>query len=365
MLYSVRDGAPSYAHCNARGDVVGRTDAAGNFTWQASYEAFGMRLSETGSTPERQRANTKDEDPTGLLNEHFRYRDLESGTFLSRDPAGFVDGPNLYAYVMQNPWTAFDPLGLNKVVVSGGVCEDPKKDPERHDSNWKHFVKSAEITISAQKTKLKEGEKIEWMVERTTYEKRGKTDGEDYIKQIEKIATDQGVSLRWFSNKDELVKNINTGEDGKARSGAGLISDFQYFGHGNPGNMMTKFYDPTGLVGASDLSAGRIDRNAFMPGCTAKNYGCNGATQQYNKHEDPSPNGQPSFRDAWQAATGVPMSGLVGKSNYAPTAELGNKEWLNSFNPFSGPTRVPTLPIPGSQNWGPDRGKPSYWVPTE
>lgn len=195
---------------------MAQADQSATLTWTASYEAYGKRTKETGSNQDKQRANSKDEDPTGLLNEGFRYRDIETGVWLSRDPAGFVDGPNLYAYVQQNPWTAFDPLGLNKVVVSGGVCEDPKKDPEQHDSNWKHFVKSAEITMSAQKTKLKEGEKIEWMVERTTYEKRGKTDGEDYIKQIEKIATDQGVSLRWFSNKDELVKNINTGEIGRA-----------------------------------------------------------------------------------------------------------------------------------------------------
>ncbi len=56
--------------------------------------------------------NTKDEDPTGLLNEGFRYRDLETGVFLTADPAGFVDGPNLYTYVKQNPWTSFDPEGL-------------------------------------------------------------------------------------------------------------------------------------------------------------------------------------------------------------------------------------------------------------
>ena len=46
------------------------------------------------------------------LNEGFRYRDLENGVFLSRDPAGFVDGPNVYTYVKQNPWTAWDPEGL-------------------------------------------------------------------------------------------------------------------------------------------------------------------------------------------------------------------------------------------------------------
>lgn len=40
------------------------------------------------------------------------YREPETGVFLTRDPAGFVDGPNLYAYANQNPWTKFDPEGL-------------------------------------------------------------------------------------------------------------------------------------------------------------------------------------------------------------------------------------------------------------
>ena len=49
--------------------------------------------------------NTKEEDPTGLLNEGFRYRDLETGTFITRDPIGntlmmptekwFVDGKSV------------------------------------------------------------------------------------------------------------------------------------------------------------------------------------------------------------------------------------------------------------------------------
>ena len=112
MLYSLRGGTPSYAYSNHRGDVTTRTDGTNNITWQASYEAFGTRTQETGSTQDRQRGNTKDEDPTGLLNEGFRYRDLEAGVFITRDPAGFIDGPNLYTYARQNPWTMFDPLGL-------------------------------------------------------------------------------------------------------------------------------------------------------------------------------------------------------------------------------------------------------------
>lgn len=112
LLYSIRVQGLKYNLSNGRGDIVAQSDASGTLTWTASYEAYGKRTLELGSNEDRQRANTKEEDPTGLLNEGFRYRDLETGVWLSRDPAGFVDGPNLYAYVKQNPWTAFDPDGL-------------------------------------------------------------------------------------------------------------------------------------------------------------------------------------------------------------------------------------------------------------
>ncbi len=102
-----------YNLSNGRGDIVAQTDSSGALTWTASYEAFGKRTKETGQNQDKQRANSKDEDPTGLLNEGFRYRDIETGGWLSRDPAGFVDGPNLYAYVQQNPWSKFDPHGLS------------------------------------------------------------------------------------------------------------------------------------------------------------------------------------------------------------------------------------------------------------
>jgi RHS repeat-associated protein len=112
LLYSVRGGAASMTHSSGRGDVIMRREEGGSVTWQAQYEAFGRRPEEMGVTLDRQRANSKEEDPTGLLNEGFRYRDLETGTFITRDPIGFKDGPNLYTYVKQNPWTKIDPHGL-------------------------------------------------------------------------------------------------------------------------------------------------------------------------------------------------------------------------------------------------------------
>jgi len=132
ILYTLRDGEISVTHSNHRGDIVAKTNSSGAVTWQAAYEAFGTRTQETGATSDRQKANSKDEDPSGLLNEGFRYRDLETGTFITRDPAGFVDGPNLYTYVRQNPWTAFDPQGLNDEDSNDPPPPPPKR--EKADS---------------------------------------------------------------------------------------------------------------------------------------------------------------------------------------------------------------------------------------
>jgi len=125
ILYTLRGGVPSFTHYDRRGDVTAKTDATGTITYQASYEAFGMRIGQIGSTPDRQKSNTKDEDIPGYANEGFRFRDLETGAFLSKDPLGFVDGPNLYAYVVDNPWTHFDPEGLESDLGS-----DKKFHPE-------------------------------------------------------------------------------------------------------------------------------------------------------------------------------------------------------------------------------------------
>lgn len=124
LLYSLRrEGGASvpvakYNLSNGRGDIVAQSDQSATLTWTASCEAGGKRTKETGSNADKQRANSKDEDPTGLLHEGFRYRDLETMVWLSRDPAGFVDGPNLYAYVKSNPWSAFDPHGLDAAYVA-------------------------------------------------------------------------------------------------------------------------------------------------------------------------------------------------------------------------------------------------------
>ncbi len=122
MVYSIRNGTRTYSHSNHRGDVIARSDDNGSLTWFAIYEAYGTRPYEwsdgTTGNPDRQMANTKDEEADiGMLNEGMRFRDLETGTFLTRDPIGYGDGPNIYCYVHCNPITHFDALGLETTVA--------------------------------------------------------------------------------------------------------------------------------------------------------------------------------------------------------------------------------------------------------
>ncbi|NLV46076.1 MAG: RHS repeat-associated core domain-containing protein, partial [Candidatus Hydrogenedentes bacterium] len=49
----------------------------------------------------------------------FRYYNPQTARWNMRDPLGFVDGPNVYAYVAGNPVNEYDPLGLS---TAAGVC---------------------------------------------------------------------------------------------------------------------------------------------------------------------------------------------------------------------------------------------------
>src|SRR5262249_37016282 len=61
--------------------------------------------------PWRYRGKRVDKE-VGLINFGQRYYDPEIGRWISPDPAGNVDGPNLYAFAHNNPMTYVDYFGL-------------------------------------------------------------------------------------------------------------------------------------------------------------------------------------------------------------------------------------------------------------
>lgn len=57
-------------------------------------------------------ANRRLDPETGFVAFGLRYYDPEAGRWITADPAGFEDGPNLYAYVHNNPLIYLDRYGL-------------------------------------------------------------------------------------------------------------------------------------------------------------------------------------------------------------------------------------------------------------
>ncbi|MDP2905536.1 MAG: RHS repeat-associated core domain-containing protein, partial [Candidatus Omnitrophota bacterium] len=55
---------------------------------------------------------TKQTDSTGLIFFGARYYDPRLGRFISADPSGMSDGPNLYVYCSSSPINLIDPWGL-------------------------------------------------------------------------------------------------------------------------------------------------------------------------------------------------------------------------------------------------------------
>lgn len=60
---------------------------------------------------------------TGFVLFGFRFYDPSTGRWTSEDPAGFVDGPNLYAYLHNNPLSYCDRFGLASEALTESEVE--------------------------------------------------------------------------------------------------------------------------------------------------------------------------------------------------------------------------------------------------
>ncbi|MCQ8105009.1 DUF6531 domain-containing protein [Methylomonas sp. SURF-2] len=116
-LIRTTPGDTAYYHADGLGSIVATSNAAGAITASARYDAFGQTIGKTGTIPRYGYAG-REPDKSGLIYYRARTYDPGLGRFAQRDPAGFADGINPYAYVGNNPISFSDPLGLMKAVPS-------------------------------------------------------------------------------------------------------------------------------------------------------------------------------------------------------------------------------------------------------
>lgn len=105
------------------GNIACLIDAeAGETSYSVRYGAFGNILSEFGDKCSWGYSSKRLDQETGLIFFGRRHYDPESGRFITKDPLGDRDGPNLYAYVANNPLIFVDLYGLN--AMGAGTFDD-------------------------------------------------------------------------------------------------------------------------------------------------------------------------------------------------------------------------------------------------
>jgi RHS repeat-associated protein len=121
------NNADYYYHTNHQGSVTELLGQSGGIVKTYRYDAFGNILQETGPTWNRGFTYTGRERHyrSGLYYYRFRFYDPQTGRFITQDPAGVAGGPNLYAYVSNNPIMGIDPLGLIELILVGGDIDHP------------------------------------------------------------------------------------------------------------------------------------------------------------------------------------------------------------------------------------------------
>ncbi len=92
------------------GNVVTLLDLSGNVVETYRYTAFGEELYETTLNPWRYSSKRVDPE-TGFIYFGRRYYMPTIGRWLTPDPLGFADGPNLYTFVHNQPFAYVDPDG--------------------------------------------------------------------------------------------------------------------------------------------------------------------------------------------------------------------------------------------------------------
>lgn len=122
---------PANFMTDAVGSTLALTNAAGALGTQYTYEPFGnMTFTGPASGNPFQFAG-RENDSTGLYYYRARFYSPLFERFISEDPAGPMESPNLFAYGEQNPLELTDPLGLCTGKGSPGSRPSPPTPKQR------------------------------------------------------------------------------------------------------------------------------------------------------------------------------------------------------------------------------------------
>lgn len=210
------------------------------------------------------------------------------------------------------------PVTSEYVLLVGGpslmVWEKYKQQP--HDHWWANFIRAARIRTEQIRAQAGPDAKITWLVYRQGYKDRGVQEKQDLFGFIDSVRDKFNLNLVYFSNGTDVINYLNNGQPRDSVR----VADFEYFGHSNRACFMFDYSSNIESACKSWLHEDelkKINGRVFARGAFAKSWGCHTGESMSKK---------------WYAATGVPMWGVIGKTQYMmdelPVTVGANAKWV-------------------------------------
>ena len=117
--YKAMRGGAGHALADHLGSIRLLTDENGGVTERTTWGPWGTRLEGGKRSRVGYTGHSLDRE-SGLHYSVHRYLDSRNGRWLRRDPAGGVDGANLYRYVRNRAVSTFDPTGFKAIPGTHG-----------------------------------------------------------------------------------------------------------------------------------------------------------------------------------------------------------------------------------------------------
>jgi len=194
------------------------------------------------------------------------------------------------------------------IICSGGPAlrqwEDLRQPTQQHDRWWGNFVRTARVRMQEIQKTAPQGTVITWLVYRDAYLRRAAADHDPLTAHCESVRDTYKINLVWFRTGEEVINYINAGSTTTPRRRA-KISGFEYFGHSNKYCFLFDYSSDiyassTAWLHEADLP--RLNSSAFARKAYCKSWGCHTGE---------------SMSKAWKRATGTPMIGALGKTDYS------------------------------------------------
>ena len=187
------------------------------------------------------------------------------------------------------------------IIISGGVSLNKWEQykPQPHDRWWMNFVRAARLRIQEVRT-ADPNSQITWLVYKPAYLRRAGEEGKSLVQLIDSVRDTYRVRRVYFSKSAELLQYLNAGQNREKVK----IADLEYFGHSNKACWMFDYsnqIDSASKAWLHEDDLPKLNPGIFAKDAYAKSWGC------YSGE---------SMSAHFLRATGVPLWGAVGKTQY-------------------------------------------------